>query len=46
MCTSGASRILRHTEVRNIIVKACKDIGYEIGMNMEVDFRTGGNREI
>ena len=31
MCTGGISRILRLNEVRNIVGKAFKDIGYEIG---------------
>ena len=31
MCKGGASRILRHNEVRDIVGKAFKDIGYDIG---------------
>ena len=31
ICKGGASRILRYNEVRDIIGKAFKDIGYDIG---------------
>ena len=31
MCKGGASRILRHNEVRDIVGKAFQEIGYEIG---------------